>query len=287
MLDQPSRDLLLDLLAYRVLGDRHVTFPLNTPEYWELFLSVNRERLRQPQTAVVAGLTLGLYEAPGRQGPMLVEAHPWGILNNFLVEQYAYRKATPAVRVRPGDFVIDGGGCWGDTALYFADQVGPAGRVYCWEFWDENLAVLRRNLDRNPRLAANIELVAHALWDRSDATLSFRGNGAATTVAAGSPGDGRAGIATLTIDDLVARRALPRVDFIKLDIEGAELPALRGAVQTLRRFRPTLAIAAYHRPDDLLVLPRLLDGLDLGYRYYLDHFTVQGGETVLFAIAGG
>jgi hypothetical protein len=68
-----------------------------------------------------------------------------------------------------------------------------------------------------------------------------------------------------------------------MDIEGAELGALRGAERTLREFRPRLAISVYHREDDLVEIPRYLDGLGLGYEFFLDHFTIYGEETVLFA----
>ncbi len=48
------------------------------------------------------------------------------------------------------------------------------------------------------------------------------------------------------------------VDFIKMDIEGAESPALAGCSKLLRRSRPDLAIAAYHRPDDFVSLYSLI-----------------------------
>ena len=66
-----------------------------------------------------------------------------------------------------------------------------------------------------------------------------------------------------------------------MDIEGFELAALKGAEQTLRRFRPK----AGHL--DLPQLGRLLDhpqdGLKLGYRFYLDNYTLSDGETILYA----
>jgi hypothetical protein len=68
-----------------------------------------------------------------------------------------------------------------------------------------------------------------------------------------------------------------------MDIEGAELPALRGAEATLRAFRPKLAIALYHRLDDFIDIPAYLDGLGLGYAFFLGHFTIHSEETVLFA----
>ena len=58
-------------------------------------------------------------------------------------------------------------------------------------------------------------------------------------------------LAVTTIDALVAQLKLTRLDFIKMDIEGSETYALKGATDTLRRFKPRLAIGTYHRPGDL------------------------------------
>ena len=73
-----------------------------------------------------------------------------------------------------------------------------------------------------------------------------------------------------------------RVDLIKMDIEGHELSALRGAEQTLRRFRPRLAISLYHNWDDYFQIPLHLDRLGLGYRFYLENYTISDGETIMY-----
>jgi hypothetical protein len=70
-----------------------------------------------------------------------------------------------------------------------------------------------------------------------------------------------------------------------MDIEGAELAALRGAERTLRRDRPRLAISLYHKPEDFYEIPEFLAGLGAGYRLYMDHYTIHEEETVLFAEA--
>jgi hypothetical protein len=56
------------------------------------------------------------------------------------------------------------------------------------------------------------------------------------------------------------------VDFIKMDIEGAELQALAGAAQTLARFSPKLAIASYHKPEDPTRIPELVRRLNSVYQ---------------------
>jgi len=70
-----------------------------------------------------------------------------------------------------------------------------------------------------------------------------------------------------------------------MDIEGAELKALQGAEDTLLRFKPSLAISLYHKDSDFIDIPKYLANLDLGYKFYLDHFTVYKNETVLYACA--
>jgi hypothetical protein len=92
-------------------------------------------------------------------------------------------------------------------------------------------------------------------------------------------------VRTLSIDDLVEREKLDHLDFIKMDIEGSELAALMGAEQSIRRFRPKLAICVYHRLRDFWEIPQWIDGLGLGYRFHLRHFTIHLEETVLFAEA--
>jgi hypothetical protein len=52
----------------------------------------------------------------------------------------------------------------------------------------------------------------------------------------------------------------------------------------LKRFKPKLAIALYHKPEDFWTIPDFLQSLDLGYRFYLGHYTIFEYETVLYAI---
>jgi hypothetical protein len=69
-----------------------------------------------------------------------------------------------------------------------------------------------------------------------------------------------------TIDKLKAELKLSRVDFIKMDIEGAERQALEGARQTISTNKPRLAIATEHLPDDPARIPQIVRGLWAGYR---------------------
>ena len=81
---------------------------------------------------------------------------------------------------------------------------------------------------------------------------------------------------------LVAEGVVPRIDFIKVDVEGSELPALVGADAALRQWRPKLAISLYHRPEHFFTIPLWLDSLGIGYRFFLDHYSIHHEETVPF-----
>ena len=69
-----------------------------------------------------------------------------------------------------------------------------------------------------------------------------------------------------------------------MNIEGAELEALRGAASTIRRFLPKLAIAAYHRPSDLWEIAKVVDEIAPGYNMYLRQHCGGVVETVLYAM---
>jgi FkbM family methyltransferase len=276
--DEASKEVLVELLAYRLLGHTKVKLPPSTPSYWE-------ERARIAALAERDAVTVPfrdweLHRHPLRElgYPLQVYSIPPAIQATFAREQYAYRRVEPAIRAEAGDYVIDGGGCWGDTALYFANEVGPEGKVFSFEFAGDNLPVLQRNLALNPDVAGRIAVVEQALWDSSGVRLAYSARGPATTV-----GGGPEGVAAVSLDDFVRQADLERVDFVKLDVEGAEAAALRGGEETLRRFRPKLAVAVYHRAQDMIEIASYLKTLDLKYELFLDHFTITGQETVLFA----
>lgn len=285
--DAPSRALLVKVFSYRALGHHKVKLPLSTPEYWQMRAAF--QQLADPvDTRPAPGRANALprHRLHARAIPLEVYFSTAGIASIYGVEQYHYRGPDGEICVMPGDYVVDAGGCWGDTALYFAWKTGPTGRVYSWEFVPSNLQLFRENLALNPEYSQRVELVEAPVWSTSGQTLYFSDMGPGSRVSFTASPKTTGQVQTLTIDDMVKQRNLPRVDFIKMDIEGAEMNALRGAEETLRRFRPKLAISVYHNLQDFVDVPAYLDGLGVGYRFYLKHATIYREETVLFADAG-
>ncbi len=284
--DDESRDILVKVLAFRALGHRRVKLPLNTPAYWAALKQM--KRLANPSDFIPVSFPnwqLHLLDLNAVGVPVQLYFTPKGAYSQFVLEQYRCRSDVIDIAVKPGDYVIDAGACWGDTALYFAYRSRPDGRVFSYEFVTDNLEILRRNLALNPDLNNRIQVVERAAWGESNVTISVRGEGPGSQVSVAETSASEVGPLTLAIDDLAVQQKLPRIDFIKMDIEGAELPALRGATQAIRRHKPKLAISVYHRLSDFFEIPEFLDSLAVGYRFFLRHYTIHAEETVLFAEA--
>ena len=286
--DAPSKNLLIELLKFRILGQRHVKLPLNNDEYQKNIRLIAGAVIKADSIGRSGQLRINQYNWPVSNGKICLHANPLNIMNTFILEQYAYRKAE-VIEPEIGDVIIDGGACWGEASLYFADKVGSEGRVYGFEFDQTNLRTMRINCDLNEILNRRIKIVEKALWHESERKIEYASMGPGTNILSRDYGAAVLSVnrklfaETISIDDFVEREGISKIDFIKMDIEGSERNALRGAMKTLRAHRPKLAISIYHLEDDFIQIPAFLNGLALGYKFFIDHFTFYREETVLFA----
>ncbi len=86
------------------------------------------------------------------------------------------------------------------------------------------------------------------------------------------------------IDTLVQRENLKQVNLIKLDLEGSEEYVMGGMMETIKTFRPRIALSIYHRPEHLYDLPyQLMINLE-NYTYYMDIYSFERWEVILYAI---
>jgi FkbM family methyltransferase len=88
-------------------------------------------------------------------------------------------------------------------------------------------------------------------------------------------------VKTDSIDNVLKGK---KATFIKMDIEGAELEALKGAKNTIIKYKPTLAISVYHKLSDLVDIPAYISELVPGYKFYLRCYDFRGFEIVLYAV---
>jgi len=147
-------------------------------------------------------------------------------------------------RPQPGDVIVNAGAYHGYFALYLSQKVGPTGQVICFEPEPNNLKVLRQNIELNN--AHNITIVPKGLWS-STTTLPLISMGSGSVVNPNTTWRGQTTPVT-TLDDELAQLNIEQVNLVTMDVEGAEIEAVKGCVQTIQN-NPNinLAIASYHR----------------------------------------
>jgi len=207
----------------------------------------------------------------------LVKTYVTGDEGHLIVspyEQYHHPLAGP----RDGDVIVDGGAYDGDTLRSFRARITPE-RMVCFE---PTPAVFPRLEAEAARLGGACDCLNLGLWSEA-AVLRFCGN-AAAPVGNRIAESGTLAIACDSIDNVVDALGLPRVDLIKLDIEGAEMRALDGAARTIERFRPRLQVCVYHDIDDLHAIPLAIRERYPHYRFFLGHHAPDVHETVLYCL---
>ena len=157
--------------------------------------------------------------------------------------------------IRPGDIVID---CGAHVGFFVrAALKAGAGLVVAIEIAPDNLTCLKRNLSAEIS-SGKVIIYEKGVWDRDDyldLNINDDNSGADSLVA---KGDRSIKVALTTLDKIVKELRLRRVDFVKMDIEGSEQNALKGAAKTLKEFKPKLSVAVYHQKDDFDIIPALI-----------------------------
>ena len=169
---------------------------------------------------------------------------------------------------------VDAGAYDGDTIKLFIERVrGRFGRILAFEPDPATFARLVANFSAEGRVEP-FNMGLH----RTRAVLHFDNAGTRGSTLV----DGGGGEILVTGLDEVARGE--RVTYVKMNIEGAEIEALRGAARTIGRWRPKLAVSAYHRPADLWRVPATIHEIDPRYRLHLRQH--DGGiiESVVYAL---
>jgi FkbM family methyltransferase len=153
---------------------------------------------------------------------------------------------------KPGDVVIDAGAHYGFYSLLASRLVEDKGLVLSFEPAPINYQRLLTNIKINN--ACNVKAFKMALGDKDGRAKLFLSKATGThsiiTPKISEKYENTVNVRMRKIDTMVQELVLKRVDLIKIDTEGAELMILKGARQTLTKFKPKLTIAAYHTPGE-------------------------------------
>lgn len=121
-----------------------------------------------------------------------------------------------------------------------------------------------------------VEYIQKGLYSGED-ILRFESDGSESHISE----SGNATVHVTSLDRFLEGR---EVTYIKMDIEGSELEALKGAAETIKNNKPRLAISIYHKPEDILEIPSFILDLNSEYRFYIRHYSMTWFDTVLYAI---
>lgn len=191
-----------------------------------------------------------LYADRSRLGEAAL-AGQWSTFLQILSEEYV-DDVYGCTQLRQGDVVLDVGAHCGVYAVKAAQMVGSGGVVIAIEPSSENLMLLQRNAQMNG--LQNIIPIQIGLWSaKTRLTLRLAAMSGAHTFEhrrTDAPYTERTeDVDVDTLDNILDDLRISKIDFIKMDIEGAEVEALKGMQDTLRANAVKLAIAAYHRID--------------------------------------
>ncbi|MEE9215600.1 MAG: FkbM family methyltransferase [Thermodesulfobacteriota bacterium] len=173
---------------------------------------------------------------------------------------------------------IDCGAFTGDTITQLRKIKGKVDTVIAFESDVHNFKALAEMIRQNKEsIAENILLYPCGVWSRLEQLRFNSGQGSGGVISE----DGTSVIQCVALDDVLSD-FIPT--FIKMDIEGAEYEALLGAKKMIQNYKPDLAISVYHSIIDFCRIPLLINGWNLGYKFYLRCHLDFNQEVVLYAI---
>ena len=171
--------------------------------------------------------------------------------------------------------VFDIGAFKGDTAYFFSKKCSNKARIYAFEPDENNYKVL---LKIKEKYKLNNVITKNILLSNAEKEIDF------ISMIENTPTIKKNAI---TIDKFVEENNFEKIDYIKMDVEGAERNILEGAIKTIKKFKPSLAIAIYHGGklfmEDFYNIPIFIKNIiNEDYEYYIRTFHPAGLETILF-----
>jgi FkbM family methyltransferase len=185
------------------------------------------------------------------------------------------------VNLSEHEVLLDVGAYKGDVIVEFAKQTeAKYDGIIAFEPDTKTLAILQDTVARNK--VQRLEIHNKGAW-HEHAVLHFQDGRAGSSRVSESEDAATQGtsVEVDTIDCILHGR---RVTYVSMDIEGAERNALLGAEQSIKTWKPRVAVCVYHKREDLFDLALLLKSFVPEYSFFLRHYTDNQTETVLYAV---
>ncbi|MEP6260744.1 MAG: FkbM family methyltransferase [Gillisia sp.] len=183
--------------------------------------------------------------------------------------------------VAKGDIVIDAGANEGILTLIYSQKVSSSGKVFAFEPDKINLLAFKENLNLNEN-TSNISLEKKGLWEKSSIIEFYETGTVGSSVFYQDEKSVKKNISVLSIDDFVDSENINKLDFIKMDIEGAEIETLKGARNTIKSLKPNFAIASYHIIENEVTYKKVEEFFtEMNYPYKTIFF--EDGEIITYA----
>jgi FkbM family methyltransferase len=162
----------------------------------------------------------------------------------------------------------------GQTLIEASQKFGKLETAIAYEPDPINICRIKNNINYQ-NVAEKILIIPCGVWSKTEIMKFSALGGEGSSI----KDDGEISIQCLSLDETLIG-VIP--GYVKMDIEGAELQALKGAEHLIKRHKPALAISLYHLPEHLHEIPLLIQSWDLGYDFYIRCHGHNLFETVLY-----
>ncbi len=204
------------------------------------YYSINRPK--HTTYELVKGKETITFKTTFKEEAMITNEALYFIVPDFNYYQHFYK-------VKHEDVILDAGANCGHLSIFFSKLVGKDGLVYAFEPDKFNIERINKNIELNATLADNIRIEELLLWNENK-WVNFYEAGTVGSSAVWIPDAAQCvQKEAIRIDDWVQKNNIKKLDFIKMDIEGAEIEALDGCMQIIENLKPNFAIASYHIVD--------------------------------------
>lgn len=192
------------------------------------------------------------------------------------------------------EILVDGGALDGDDAIWFSEMLEREKKVlkkvYCFEPDEINFQKTYNNLekyfklnakldeDRNKAISDRFEVFRAGLFNE-ERRIGFCAYG---SEGSRMPDDEELGssVQAVKLDSIIKEDT---VTFIKFDLEGCEVAAIKGAKETIIKNKPKLALCIYHNVEDLWEIPLLIKEYVPEYKFFVRHHNMTIGDKILYA----